>query len=518
MSMPEIKPVVNKEPERDKKKAGFLSRLFGGGSGASAGLGGSGELGGLSWLGGEGGLGGLTSGGLLATKAGLMALILAGTTVAGGIGLIGYRLFGPGADPTGAGDNLQLFAPKPKAGQNGGQSTDAPKDGSSASLQYLNQANHPAEAAPDAAANAAPPGAAGAAAGSAAAAAGKGAGAANGAAGGNAPMPTMPKLGALPALPGGGGGGSAASASVVSSKPAGTSASSRGGLSDFKGNAAAKAGASSGRAISGFHAGGAVGQAFGALHDNGTSAQSSQSAGHTYDGAPTGGSNIGGNGTPIGGTGVPGANGASAQPQSLNGPTNTSNISPAPPGPPATDVCPWQESIHVAQGLLGMGALLLFVMSKVGKNPIAYYALNAAVAAIAAGVIVLGAKISGGAYGQTLQGSILMAAGAGLMVAAAMAGFMRGGASKTPTSVAGTAGATGTAGAAGAASSGSGFLGGLPAYMYLAGGAALLGIVGTMMMPPKTYPSTDFSNGIPPDGWFGYQQLPSERALKEMVA
>src|SRR6185312_6863458 len=100
MSMPEIKPVVNKEPEKDKKKGGLLARLFGGGGSGGGG--------------GAGGGGGLAAGGILATKAGVLALVLVGTTVAGGIGMVGYRLFGPGAEMTGNGDNLQLFASKPK--------------------------------------------------------------------------------------------------------------------------------------------------------------------------------------------------------------------------------------------------------------------------------------------------------------------------------------------------------------------------------------------------------------------
>src|ERR1700733_10510330 len=107
--MPKISPVVNKEKKRDKKKsAGLLARLFGGG-GESAGIGGLGGAGagageGLAGLGGagaEGGIGAVFGGGILATKAGLMALILVGTTVAGGIGVVGYNLFGPGADKTG---------------------------------------------------------------------------------------------------------------------------------------------------------------------------------------------------------------------------------------------------------------------------------------------------------------------------------------------------------------------------------------------------------------------------------
>ncbi|MBI3566162.1 MAG: hypothetical protein HY079_13265 [Elusimicrobia bacterium] len=74
--MPEIKPEVNKEPERDKKRGGFLARLFGGGAGGgTVGAGGIGA--------------GAGGGGLLATKTGMLAMLLVGTTVAGGIGMAG---------------------------------------------------------------------------------------------------------------------------------------------------------------------------------------------------------------------------------------------------------------------------------------------------------------------------------------------------------------------------------------------------------------------------------------------
>ena len=129
--MPYIKPAVNKETDKDKKKAGFLARLFGGGS--NGGALGSGGLG-------AGGFGSAAAGGgLLATKAGLIALILAGTTVAGGIGLVGYRLFGPGQD-SGSSENLALFAQKPKDAQGSGAQT-APADGNSQSLGMFSQAN-----------------------------------------------------------------------------------------------------------------------------------------------------------------------------------------------------------------------------------------------------------------------------------------------------------------------------------------------------------------------------------------
>ena len=99
--MPEIKAEVNKVDDGKKKAAGFLSTLFGaGGSGAAGGLGGMGA-------------GAAGAGGLLATKAGMLALIVMGSAVAGGIGLAGYKAFGSG-DADKAGGSFSLFASKPQ--------------------------------------------------------------------------------------------------------------------------------------------------------------------------------------------------------------------------------------------------------------------------------------------------------------------------------------------------------------------------------------------------------------------
>ncbi|MEK7382164.1 MAG: hypothetical protein AAB262_02650, partial [Elusimicrobiota bacterium] len=123
--MPEIKPEVNKEPE---KKPGILAGLFGGG-GAGSGAVGMGGLGGSA-----------AGGGLLATKAGLLALVLAGTTVAGGVGLVGYRIFGPGASDQ-PGQNIQLFAAKPKEAALDLNAAAASMDGTSSSLEGFSRVN-----------------------------------------------------------------------------------------------------------------------------------------------------------------------------------------------------------------------------------------------------------------------------------------------------------------------------------------------------------------------------------------
>ena len=117
--MPQIKAEVNKVDDGKKKATGLAGLFGGGGSGAAGGLGGLGA-------------GSVGGGGLLATKAGMLALVLMGSAVAGGIGLAGYKMFGPG-DADKAGGNLTLFAAKPAqtADANG---VEKPGDGSPVDL------------------------------------------------------------------------------------------------------------------------------------------------------------------------------------------------------------------------------------------------------------------------------------------------------------------------------------------------------------------------------------------------
>jgi hypothetical protein len=167
-------------------------------------------------------------------------------------------------------------------------------------------------------------------------------------------------------------------------------------------------------------------------------------------------------------------------------------------------------------------------------------------------VIALGAQIAGGQFGQKLQGGMLAAAGIGLEVAAAAAllggqdakaGTSATNATTTTTTAPGaTAGSTvttatttpGTAATAatpatdgmGAATDGTaqtggsgGMFSGVNPFVLIGGGLGLVGLAGTMMMPPPKLPTSDYPNGTPPDThWFGYQAPPSEIALKKMVA
>ena len=412
--MPEIKPEVNKEPERDKKKAGLLARLFGGGgSGGSAGFGGLG--------GGGGGLSGLAGGGLLATKAGLMALILVGTTVAGGIGLVGYRMFGPGADAPSNGDNISLFAPKPKEAQN---ADGAAKDGTSASLSMLSQGNttpKPADgAAGETPKDATAASATGTDAAAAAAAASNATGPLNkaGDTGNGVNKGLMKNSGKFGALTGpGGGGGSGAVASSAPQKSAVVSDAAKGSLSGNKKANGPSVSGGTNRSIAGRHFNSAMGQGFGAVRDN-RGAASSAAGGATYDGAAAGGSNIGANGSPIGGAGAVGS--GSAQPKSIAGPSTDANSSTNVPTPPAKEAAPWAKQLQTAEILIGIAAACLMVCSMINKPPTMFSTwivriLGGVVALLGAIIIGIGASIAS-KYGQKQFGLIGLGVG-GLLIA-----------------------------------------------------------------------------------------------------
>jgi hypothetical protein len=532
MAMPEIKPVVNKEPERDKKKAGLLARLFGGGT-SSGGLG-TGGFGGAAG-------GAAAGGGILATKAGLLALILAGTTVAGGIGVFGYRVWGPGQDQ-GGGDNLQLFAPKPKEDPNAAKGQGARSDGSSASLDYLAKANKSATGSANASGDA-PQDATAANAAADASARGAGGSINKDGSSGNGVSHNMlknvGKFGALSGTNAAGGGGTSAMANANPVRTPDAAALSHKGAQGNLSKGNALAGGTS-RAIASRRMGAAIGQAFGARADS-RGAVSSAAGGRTYDGsaASNGSGNIGG-GSAIGGPGD-GPGGAQAK-STPNTAAQNEPIQP-PPTPSAQSAAPWQNAIKTAEVLIGLSTLLLLAASMINKTPtpttlIITKVLGMIVAAMGVMVIALGSQIGNGQYGQKLQGGVLAAAGAGLVLAGAMAGLSTNteatqGTSAGPSTVTTTPGATPgssvvttTPGAAGTAATpasnsafGPGGISDISPFVLLGGGMALVGLAGAMMVPPKKYPSSDFNNGNPPDThFFGYRQSPSETALKKLIA
>jgi len=377
--MPEIKSEVNKVDDGKKKATGLLGGLFGsGGTGAAGGLGGLGA-------------GAAGAGGLLATKAGMLALIIVGSSVAGGIGLAGYKMFGPSAsDQTGG--NLSLFAPKPQqaaADPNGVAPVAA--DGSSQSLSLMAQSaakDKAADASTSASGEAAPTdntAGSGAADATAAAEAAKAASASNapinsgggaGATGGMG-LANVKKLGALSGASGSSGGsvGSAASASGASgrlgdnianaAKNGGSSAFSSGGRGGAKSSSARGMTARGGR---GFCPPGNVAcvQARNVMGDQARGrAGSSSAAGRTYDGSAASGGAIGPDGGAIGmgGAGDGGAGQEKSIPANKRSDVNEQEVPP--PGKGKAIVTEWEKNIKKIQMLAMLAMALAFLAKKI---------------------------------------------------------------------------------------------------------------------------------------------------------
>lgn len=481
MKTPRINTEVNREQEDDRKAGGlllsWLSRLGVGGlgQGGAGGLGGG--LGAAGW-----------AGGLLATKAGIIALALIGASLAGGLGVVGYKVFGPGSEPSGG--YASLFEARPRAAAAGAPAS----DGNSPSLEMLVKANNQPGGAPDeAAATASGAPVASQAAAEAAAADSPGAGSADewaktlaGAQSGNAASQPAPsalksdrKFGELSKVSiSGSGGTSAASLSAsAAGVPKGFGSGAKGGsLAAFPAGGARTAarGARTGRRFGGPLS--ALNQAGRALLAQ-RGAASTQRAGGPYDGSAfPGGMDTGGFGLGGGQSGF----GAADTPPSQT-PTY-GNIQPfAPPAPEkGKDVTPWKAAIETAALLVGIGTALLFVAGKLAKMPhpgLAVFArvLTGIASILGLVVIGLGGMIGGGAYGQTLQGGIVAAAG----------GFLT------------AAGAMGTIGGMKSDK----LMLGMPVdkVVMIAGAGAMVAAAGAYMTPPKTFPAATFQEGRPPD-------------------
>jgi hypothetical protein len=261
-------------------------------------------------------------------------------------------------------------------------------------------------------------------------------------------------------------------------------------------------------------------------------ATTSYGAGRTYDGAAAAGGIAGVSGGEIAMGGV-GANGGAAQPKSTPNTALSSKEVEAPPTPTTKDAAPWQNAIQTAQIMLGLSVMLLMAaqfISKV-KNPYSFMiakAIGGLVAVMGGLIVALGAQIATGQYAQTAQGAILAAAGAGLILAGGMVAFSEPVSKGQGTWSSPSGGDPATsldsvyspgAGPQGNQALGSGGIADAHLFVLMGGGLATAGLVGTMMMPPQKRPSADFQNGKAPDiNWFGYQQAPSEVALKKMIA
>lgn len=509
---PEIRAEVNREDE-DKKKggiAGLLSKLgFGGGSAGGGAFGAAGTAAGGAGL----------SGGLLATKAGIIGLALIGTTVAGGLGVVGYKVFGPGADA--GGGYSSLFESRPAGsgldGSNGGASGSAGvNDGQSASLNYLVSANNkegsaegagagdaaaPSDATADASASASAPSADAVKAPTA-----------NNNAPSQGPAAKLGggKFGSLSKVStsgsGGGGGGSSASSSLPNQNMLASARAAGGGGASSLG--AARAASGSQRSARRVGSGSSFRQLQAVKKDH-NNASSSQKAGATYDGGSAG-SEIGAeNAIAAGGEGVEGAGAGNGTGQGSPSLSDASDDMPtAPPKPTGVNVTPWQAALNTALLLLAGAAMLNFAANKLMQTEgnVDPSQTSRVVAGILAGIAIglsiyaltLAAKIGGGHYGQPTQGA-LIAISATFMIA--QSGMAIAGAISTDLIAS---------------------FGNIP---MLAGGAGMLAMVASYMVPMKKYDASLFQGGRPPDYDHEYKKnnkktamLPSEEALNRYIA
>ncbi len=354
IKMPEIKADVNKVDDDKKKMPGLLGLWGGGGSGAAGGLGGLGA-----------GVAG--GGGLLATKAGMLALIVMGSAAAGGIGLAGYKIFGPGeADRIGG--TLSLFAPKPQT-QGSGESAPVKADGSSSSLEYMaqavskeNEAGNAAQTATDTTSGAPVADTASMEAGARAVSGSDGSlgGGAVGSMGRG--LANAKKLGALSGVTG--GASTSASASTAKFGENSANASAQGALSSFsKGGPGARS--SSARGVAGRSGRRAADDAQRVMVDQGGGkAASSFGAGKTYDGAAAvSGDNIGSESGAIGMNGV-GVGGTELTAKTLTANAlRVPNEQPLPP-PKTTDVETELGKLVEKIAILGILATALYFAAK----------------------------------------------------------------------------------------------------------------------------------------------------------
>ncbi len=225
---------------------------------------------------------------------------------------------------------------------------------------------------------------------------------------------------------------------------------------------------------------------------------SSQAGGRTYDGgSATGGGTAGVDaGLPSGGPGVNGSGGA--QPTSTPNTAAGTNEFEPPPTPAAKNVTPYQKSIDMAAMLLAAAGALIMAAFALNKSGTAQMTGFPKVLAIMAGVlglaiVAIGALISGGKYGQPMQGGLLALAGAGIAGMSYLA-------------VSGGFAADGTTNAALSES----FMTNLSPLMYIFGAAAVIGGAGALLTKPKVYPASEFEGRKVPD--VVHQVKPMERA------
>lgn len=433
---------MNNYNERDEKKGGFwssLSSLFGGGSSAAGGA--------SSGLGSAGGLGGL-----FATKAGLVGMVLGGATIAAGVGVV-YNFIGPSSKPVYSPElfqNSYYEEESSKAGFERAQAHNtasaeastldmfkeqAKKDGlgglaSEASDQEKSNAasGSPADGA---SADSAAPGAGGSEMG-----AGSGAGS------------SAPKLQAGSGFGGKGGAGSGTSMPKMQGNGGMSGGIGSQFQSVYRAPAQANAGKTSGMSASAGRVNsspryavplgkgkGAYSQAKYAGKMGAKAAYSADGAGartaatNAFSGETSGSGDVGaaGTGAGLGGAGV--TNGSALK---GNDPSLSGNNSTPPPVKDIKKENPWQETedgimkaMMWAGGLILLTKALSWIASKLpGPWALGFYiaAMAAAVAAIVFAVkVIIGGFKMYSTYGQKMMGGVYIIAGIMLILKALQA-------------------------------------------------------------------------------------------------
>jgi hypothetical protein len=416
---------MNDYNEKREKKGGFWSALAGlvrgGSSAAGSGFGSAGSA--------AGGLGGL-----FATKAGVVGMILGGATIAAGVGVV-YNFIGPSSNPAYSPElfqNSYYEEESTKAGMERAKARDASAAGSSTLDMFKEQARkdgigldgESASGQPPDAASQLPGGAPSAdAAAPEAPAAGQGAGApklqaasgfgSKGGGGGGSSIPRMQ---------GGGGmsGGIGSQFSSVYRPPA----QAVGGKTSGMTASAARVKNSPKYAVPNFNRKGAFGQAKFARNMGNSAKYSSDvgakgQAGVPFDSAQQTGT--GEVGTPETGTGLGGAGVSSGSKLKGNDPSLNSNEVTPPKVPEPENVSPWKAWTDRAMyGMLAATVLILItnMLAKFAKTTPWMYtaALITGYAAMAAAALVM---VSGlmlmSKYGQKWAGAMYLVAGGMLM-------------------------------------------------------------------------------------------------------
>lgn len=412
------------DPEdEEKRKAGLpIGSSSAAGAGAALAAGGAGAGG--AAVGGAG-LGGTVLGGLLATKAGIVALIVAGTTVAGGLGLIGYKVSVRNeAARLEAERQKMLFAAHPKQAAQDLEGVDAEQklaaiakgDAASSSLQFVADANETlpldrvekTEEKKEASdANSTPPAPPAPDPGDAAKAAAVAAAGTPPPANNNAPsfgpaakMAFSTKIGQLSTNTGGGASGahfgaSGTIGSAIAMDPSkllasvakpGTATAMAGGPKAFLGNG--KGVGAAGRR------GGAIRQLGNVLNDQ-RGAVNSADAGRTYDGGARGGGTTGasqGGATTAAPDSNPNANAPGGNSSNGAG-LGPSPLPAAPDDAAGKNVTPWQGQMNMAKALMGGAIAGLAIGWMICKAAQATF--NSAAMAVKAAMAVVDDSIAG---------------------------------------------------------------------------------------------------------------------------